>query len=567
MSDRERMAGIKNLYRTIDRAKGVFVKDAPSLYLADDTQLTRLNSGENVTQNEAFSSYFARMESGDSQYWQELNRISEERQTRTPDLLGQLRNRRLQIIVPAYREGENMPRFLELMESQFRESSSQQWGITFVIDYAFPYRNTWEYGASQEMIRYINAFREQHPDLASRVDYVFFRRKLYTNTEVLSVGLARKVGEDVLMLEKMRAVSVSEEPFYLGLMDMDVGYLSRGMVEEVMGLLPTGFEQKAKVIRARGRFEKDEIEKNLHLHPMELVWEGAISAIAKMTKHNPFNLGRFSVVPARELAITGGGFAQKLAFTDEDVRHGIQIMWQCQNVEAVEVASRYSTSARREIDTASAVRQMAIDKEGRFDFETMECGALIKMYQSWFKTAYRHTLDNVNLNSRDNHENPLENPELFNQLVPPAYIEAMINAFYRFTLFGIFAIDRLHDSPFASEVGRLRTEFLKGNIAYFEVELGTHDFLRQLAIRDPESFSQLRPELEKIDALARLATEKMLQEYKINYVLQPGFTLGMQELGEGERNSTMDHIELVAPFKIDNDQSGYMRSIKEELED
>ncbi|CAN5153077.1 hypothetical protein BH09PAT2_BH09PAT2_11160 [soil metagenome] len=348
--------------RLLERVGRPHFIEAPTVYRPNDTLIEAANAGEIITEEEAFEGYFARMEAEDPEYMKQLHRIVETREKRYPEATNDRSDRRLQFIVPAYREGENMPTFLQALKTQFENSDELNWGVTFVIDHAFPYRNAYERTAKCKMEEEISLFIKENPQYAPHLDTVFFTRKKNTETPVLPIGLARKVGSDVLMYERMKATQqnqdgTQERPLYLGLMDMDTNPTTPDLASEMVGLLPKDTQEKAKIVRVKGSFLPEDVKANLCIHPMQMMWEGTTSEVGKNAWHTPFNIGRGSAIPARELAMTGGVFAGKLEFPDEDIRQGAQIKSRIHGIETVEPVGRYATSSRREVNTVQGVIQ------------------------------------------------------------------------------------------------------------------------------------------------------------------------------------------------------------------
>jgi hypothetical protein len=440
--------------------------------------------------------------------------------------------------------------------------------VTFVIDHAIPYKNGYETGARKQMQQAVDTFLKQNPEMKPYVNYVFYTRRKDTAEAVLPVGLARKVGEDVLMYQRLKAQTGQDaKPLYFGLMDIDTGNLTPGILAEMAASTAESATDRPRVIRARGSFDHADVQENLQLHPLQMMWEGATSAVGRNTKHNPFNIGRLSAAPAREVAITGGGFARRLEFPDEDIRHGIQIRWQLDNIDTVEIIGKYSTSPRREINTVNSILAMLESNGGVFDLETMECSALIRMYGNWDQHTFRRHLGNVGNDdngSAAEQFDPMNTDEHFNQAVPRELIEAMANAFFRFTTFSIHAVDELSASDLVPEVQELRAKFLRGEMPYFRVQLNTLDIIRTIATQQPERFESLKPLLARVDEQARKSVSQILGENGVAFDItdqEPIYGIIEQPEPGLERDRTI----LRAPFTIRADQTGYRKHIKEEL--
>lgn len=545
--------------------KRPYIDIVPSTYEADKQLIDAANKGETITELTTFEGYFQRIAEQDPVYMAHLETLLTQKQERFPESSKGMHDRRLQMVVPAYREGENMEQFLNNIKSQFEDSDHTDWGVTFVIDYSLPYRKPEEFGGFKEMRDAIHRFIKENPQYSSRLDYIYYTRQ--KGLEVLPVGLARKIGEDVLMLEKFKLEkqnNASEgKPLYLGLMDMDTGHLSEGLLDEMRSSLPEQEDEDPVVVRVQGSFDSPDVKEHLYLHPLQMMWEGVTSEVGKNSKHNPFNIGRLSAVPARELAMTGGGFAKVLQFPDEDIRHGLQIEWQLHNVSTVEVDGKYSTSARREVKTVEGLLQLLEDNGGVFNKQALRCGALIDMYGSWKDNSFRRAFGNVNDVNGDN-KNPLENPEYFNKAVPPHLLETVVNAFYRFTASSMFAIDTLSESDKTPEIQQFKKDFLAGKRPYFDVQLSTLAFLKELHDTDPDRFAEVKPLLEQADAKAKQAVSSVLDRNSVNYELDEtplyGIIEGTGSLKDGALKD--DSTPLEKRFKISNDQTRYMQNIK-----
>ncbi len=549
----------------LERVGRPLILDCPQVYTPDTALIDAANAGVLVPETQALSSYFERQRSGDPGYMREIDKIISSREQQFPDASQSMSERRLQFIVPAYREGENISHLLGNLKRQFDQTGLGAWGVTFVFDHAIPYKNTYERTARKKMEGEMEAFLTENPDLRPYIDTVFFTRRAATNVPVLPVGLARKVGEDVVMSERLRGMGSEGKPFYLGLMDCDLGSISDGTIQEILEKLPEKEEDTPKIVRVRGSFDRAALTANPELHPLEMMWEGMTSEVARNTRHNPFTVGRMSVVPARELAMTGGAFAKKLSFPDEDIRHGIQIAWQLDNVDVAEVNGKYSTSPRREIDTVRSLIAMLHESGGKFTMETLEYASLIRMYGGWSDSTFREEFGNVGL-QEDALWDPLENLEQFNQIVPPELIEASANARYRFGLFSKFVVDELADDPDAPEIRGLKEGFLKGEIPSFMVEFHAVDLIRSISLQDPERFERLQPALARADAKARLSIGNILRNNNIDFEIEnetPIYVLEENMLGR--KNKEGDNTPLRAPIHISPDLSGYMAKIRSDI--
>lgn len=552
-----------------------FFERAPTMYDANQDLIERSNRGEVFPESFVFGEYFKRMEELDPQYLEQIRTITAQRAERFPEAVDAIATRRLQIVVPAYREAENLAGFLESMKAQIDDSPEGNWGVTLAMDYPIPGKFPDEPGALAEMITIFDQFIANNPDYAKYFDFVTYARRL--NSDILSVGLPRTVGEDVLMYEKLAAAQqgkAGEQPFYIGLMDTDTAGLSAGLFDEMERALPEDQRQRPRVVRVRGGFLRDEVIEDPVLHPYEIMWEGSTSAVGKQTTHNPFNIGRLSAVPARELAMTGGGFAKQLNFPDEDIRKGIQMSWQLNNIETVELKGRYQTSGRRELKMMQGLMQMVEDRHGVFDTETLRVAGLIEMYGKWTSETFRRSLGNVGNGVILEHFDPIRNPDHFNHAVPPELIEAMTNSFYRFTTFVMFAIDKLATTEF-EEFDGLRRQFLAGEIPYFEVELTLLDRIRNIYKRDPARFEQMSGLLEEADTAARQAIAAILIENDIAFQYEPpnGPILGILEDSEndpeddgGQHIVFRNGIQLQAPFRILENQKTYQRKLQRLLQ-
>ncbi|MCA9372086.1 hypothetical protein KC726_04260 [Candidatus Woesebacteria bacterium] len=507
--------------------------------------IEEINKGEFVSEETAFHNYFSTMQRVDPDYFFQLERMVNNRQK-----LGFTNNSQLQIVVPAYREGPSMSCFLRQIKDQCNNYGQLPCDFTFVFDHAVPYRNRYENTARKEMELAIKLFLESFPEISPHINFVSYKRRKSTNEPVLPVGLARKVGEDVLMLERLRKKeesSVELPPLYLGLMDIDTSNLSFGLFEEMHNLLPSLSTENPRIVRVQGSYDRNWLRMYPQLHALEMMWEGVFSAIGNKTRHNPFNIGRLSAVPARELAITGGGFPGKLNFTDEDIRHGIQIAWQLKNIQTVEPKGKYATSPRREIHTVNGVKQL-LSESSDLTVDLLQCAALIKMYAHWSQNMYR--------DQATPHEDALLTYDAFMQHTSAPLIEGFTNAFFRFTAFSIIAIDELSD--LAPEITELKNKFLSGEIAYFEVELGTIDFLRQLS-KNPERTASLLSKLQNIVKKSTDIISQILQKNGIDFDL---LDLSEIPLGINEGNVNaflhLDPNQILQPvYKIHGDLTAY----------
>lgn len=560
---------------SIDRGGRPFFYDCPSVYEPNHALIEALNQGEPVTEAAAFGEYFQNIEEKDPEYMVQIKSIVANRAQLFPD--SSLTPPRLRLIIPAYREGENMPRYLESMKQQFEQAGTDDTGVTFVIDYAIPHKNHNEEEAEAVMTDAVHTFLTTNPQYSGRVDYIAYTRAQDTPTPLLPVGLARKVGEDVIMYESWQNGQKNgkeTKPLYIGQMDIDADTMTPGLFGAIARELPGAEDTNPTIVRVRGSFNKQDVKANPHLHPLQMMWEGATSKVGEHTKHNPFTIGRLSVIPARELAVTGGGFAKKLDFPDEDIRKGIQIGWYLDNVDVVEVEGKYSTSARRELYMMNTLMQMSNETGGNFNLAILKCAALIDMYGDWAKNTYRKQLGNVTVYDT---KDAFMSSEYFHAPLPPALIEQMANAFYRFTTFSIFAVDSLADHPETPEVAKLKNRFLRGEIPYFQVQLDTMAFIYQLVRTDPSRFEKLKPLLAHADRSAQQAIVDILLEHNVDFtVLNREIPFyGIQEAllkkrpqdgKQTDEEQRADQTPLHLRFKIGTDQTAYMQSIKRELE-
>jgi|GEM_PF-2236664 len=559
----------------LDNRGRPFFTDCPSVYEPNRPLIESINNGELVTQVTAFNEYFKNIEEKDPAYMVQIKSIVGNRSQLFPD--PSLTPPRLRFIVPAYREGENMPRYLESMKQQFEQAGTEDIGVTFVMDYAIPHKNPHEEEAEVVMKDAVHTFLDTNPQYRGRVDYMTYTRAQDTPTAILPVGLARKVGEDVTMYESWQNGQKNggdTKPLYIGQMDIDADTMTPGLFGQIARELPEAEDANPTIVRVRGSFDRGDVKANPHLHPLQMMWEGATSQVGEHTKHNPFTIGRFSVIPARELAITGGGFAKKLDFPDEDIRKGIQIGWQLDNVDVAEVEGKYSTSARRELQMMNTLMQMSQETGGDFSLAILKCAALIDMYGDWAKNTYRKQLGNVTVYDTTD---AFMSSEYFNAPLPPVLIEQMANAFYRFTTFSMFAVDSLADDPRAPEVTDLKNKFLRGEIPYFQVQLDTMALIYDLARSDPQRFEKLKPILAHVDRNAQQAVSNILVDQGVDFSVQAheGPFYGIQEArlkkraDDGEQTAAeqqADQTPLQIRFKIGSDQTGYMETIRRELE-
>ena len=538
--------------------------DCPQLYQSDTGLIEAVNEGLVVSEQEALESYFYRLSARDTDYYHQVESLVTQRQAENPnnsELTSTMGRRQLQIIIPTYHESENIPQFLSEIEQQFDASKSTDWGLTIVLNYPTPYPKKGESVELRTMKTQIDKFLDRHPQYQDRIDTVTFSRFKDADPQIMPVAIARKIGEDVIMMEKLVAAQngiTDQKPLYLGLMDMDTSKLTPGLIDEMVNSLPETSEETPVIVRVQGSYDKNDLKNHPHLHILQEVWEGSISTIGAETKHNPFNMGRLSAIPAKEFAITGGTLSKQLNFTDEDIRHGLQIAWQLNNVKTVELNGKYSTSARREIDMMQGLLELLQDNNGVFNVETMECAALIRMYGKWSEQSFRKDFGNV-----------LESSSFQNKDLP-RLIEAMANAFYRFTLFGIYSVEQLSQSPLAPEVNKLKQQFLSGQIPYFEVQIQTHEFIKSLAENDPERFKQIKSILDSVNQHAKQTMSDILSTNNIHFEYEnPKIPmLGFLEKGvEISRGTTADKIVLQAPFKINNNQSKYLEKIRQDLEE
>ncbi len=543
-----------------------YITAATNHYELNPGAIDRALRGEFDDEVNVLKSYFSVVQERDAAYLEQIQGLVAKRAERL-ESSGAYPDRRIQMIVPTYRESEHLGLFLEAVDKQFQTTDRRGWGVTFVFNYKIPYVNSREYEEYKTMQKIIHNFLVDRPYLKRHIDTIFYTRAANTDPELHSTSLARKVGEDVIMLERLHAGARLNQyevaPFYLGLMDADITGLTDGLFGQIESELPDKQNDIPVIVRARGQFDRRDVKDNLYLHPLQMIWEGATAEIARGTGHNPFNIGRLSVVPAREFAMTGGGLPHLLEFTDEDIRRGIQIAWQLRFVNVKEVSS-FETSARREKHVMSDLKQMLIDSEGRFDRYALECAALIRMYSVWANETYRG-----GESIEDAKNEVLTNIHEFQKIVPPQLIEVMANAFYRFTLFSVYAIDELWHSPHAPEIRQLRDQFLKGKIPYFRVQLGVIDFIRHLDQHDHARFESLRPLLEGVDQKARKSMVSILAEHDVVFQVDDSDPLcGIIERGKPDEEGILakENFIVKAPIRIPANQVLYMHSVREELE-
>ncbi|MBI3384899.1 hypothetical protein HY030_01765 [Candidatus Gottesmanbacteria bacterium] len=546
-----------------------YFADAPNMYERNVDLIESLNAGHTITDDDAMDWYFQRQRSVDPAYMREIDRIRAARQRLCPEAAALIPLRRLNLIIPTYREEAVLPSFLATMQRQFVGSKETDWGITFVFNYALPPKKENEFDSCRRMLDTIRTFLQENPRLRPRIDWITYATGPKLADKILPVSFARTVGEDTVMSERIATDIKNPQPFYLGLNDADVYSLSPGLINAMVAALPNMYNEPSRIIRVRGSYDRVDVRKNPHLHPLEMVWEGVTSAIGLTTTHNPFNIGRLSAVPARELAMTGGGFVNRLEFTDEDIRRGIQVAWQLPNTQTVEIPGYYVTSARRELETMDVAKFMMEQKGRRFDYEAMRHAALIEMYANFAARNYRsaESSDGVQLSTK----NIFASDEAFSKAVPSSVIGAVVNAFHRFTLFGIFAIEKLQNSPHAEEVSKLRADFLKGAIPYFRVQLDTHEFLLNLPRNDARRYSKLRPLLGEVDEQSRTVVRQILEKYGIVFTEDREPIYGLQELppldpnlSDEENKRRRSGVVLKAPFYIAPTQPKY-REILDQL--
>lgn len=520
----------------------VFLTQCPTVYERNAVLTDRLLSEEPVSDTEAFSQYFARIQENDQEYWHFLLELNEQKRRRCPEAFKALPERRLQVIVPAYREGENSERFFGGLKQQFQETPGN-WGITVVINHEIPYKHSFEVSEAKAIEAGIEKFLDDNPSLHSRIDFVSYATRHSDTNPILPNSMARKVGEDLMMLEKLRSEASNQSPLYLGQMDMDGDFLlPTGMMRQALTQLPTSFSEKPVILRAKGSIEKEAIKTNPQMLVFQMVWEEGISAIGRLAKHNPFALGRFGIFPAREYALTGGGLARQLRFIDEDIRRNIQIAWTfpCQTIE---IDGIYATSARREIHFMNALNDIVRRNGGKFTLEVLETAAMIRMYNNkdWATHDYRQNLGN------DTSLSP-SGPEK----ISPQLVEAMANAWCRFTLFSIFALDKLSSHPDAIEISHLRNKFLRGECAYLDIQLATNEFLRDLFLHDSARLERLKPALTEADEQARIAIRQMLDKYQVKFLEDKSERrFGVTEAQLATlHNVGEDNLGIYSPFKI-----------------
>lgn len=565
MLDQQPKSGLSYHERLLERVGRPYIVDCPQVYGPDTDLVDAVNRGTHVSETHAFASYFERLRAGDPDYMRQVDRIVEARAQQGHLTAEDMAQRRLQFVLPAYREGENITLVLANLKRQFEQTGLGEWGVTFVFDHAVPYRNAYEVTARRRMEGEIARFLTENPRLAPYIDTISFTRRSDTTTPILPVGLARKVGEDVLMAERLGSQHSGENsPFYLGLMDCDLTSISDGVVAEILHELPESSLVRPKIVRVRGSFDQDAVKQHPELHPLQMMWEGMTSEVARAS-HNPFTVGRMSVVPARELAMTGGGFPRQLEFPDEDIRHGEQIAWQVNGVQVAEVSGTYATSPRREIETVQSLLAMLRENGGQFTMATLEYASLVRMYGGWADHTYRDEFGNIT-GSNGSSWDPLTNIDHFQQLVPPELIEVSANARYRFGLFSKFVVDELADHPDAPEITRLKERFLRGEVPSFMNEFNAVDLIRKIQREDPDRFARLLPALARADAKARQAIANILTANHILFSIDDGEPIYILEADMlGEKTEERDSTPLCAPIHIHSDLSEYMEHIRHEL--
>jgi hypothetical protein len=487
-----------------------------------------------------------------------------------PEMAEQLAEHRFQIVVPAYREGESIDHFLGLLKEQREADPTAEWGVTIVLNYAIPMAQQMESAAKQEVQDKIDAFLVNNPDMKGHLNYFFYYRRKDPAATMLPVALSRKVGEDVTMYQRMQQslsknseAPLEQPPLYLGMMDIDTGDLSPGVFNEVVQAINKKPEESAVIVRARGAFDRRDLKDHPSIFPLEMMWEGITSQVGRKSDHNPFNMGRFSAIPARELALTGGCFVGKLEFPDEDIRHGIQIAWQLPDVHTIEVDGGYTTSARREIGAVRDVAALVEHTKGAFTLQAMEVAALIRMYGNWGNELIRGKLSIDQAPDADVYEDQKK----FNKALPHDLIETTVNAFYRFTAFSIYAVDVLAQAGGAPEVAQWREEFLRAEKPYFRVQLDTLQLIRDISKNNPVEFERLKPLLAEVDAKARTAVREVLNENHVNYTVDESVGTIYGVLEEPEEGQERDHTVLQAPFKISEDQTRLASYIAQQLGD
>lgn len=541
----------------IHRANQPYITECPLQYAPLDDLIERTNAGEHIPEQEVLAAYFDSIEQNDPEYLDQVRKIVSRRKDMIAGEAG-YPNRVMQIIVPAYREGVNAQTYLKEIEAQFDHNPDSRplWGISFVFDHAVPFRNKWENTARKEMHAAIDELKSRRPDIAPYIDTIEYKRRRETEQPVLPVGLARKVGEDVIMLERLRlldADDVETPPLYLTMMDVDTNELTPGTLDEMASLISLESVTQPTVVRVEGSFDSVWVRSNPQLHALQMMWEGAISAVGLNTRHNPFSIGRLSAFPAKEYAMTGGGFARRLNFPDEDIRHGIQVAWRLNDIKTVQTEGTYSTSSRREIHTVNGVRRLVNNNQGNFDMETLQCASLIRMYGGWAQEQFR---DQAQLDGAE----PLADYDTFLREVPPELLEAFANAFYRFTTFVMFVVDELALAE-VPEVIQLKDQFLSGQIPYFEVELQTLNFLRRIS-DDNSRQAELFQYFERASNISRETIESILSRNGIKYTVDDTLLTGINE-GDGDIfMQTDDRTQLARPFKIDPDLMDYFLHLR-----
>jgi len=249
------------------------------------------------------------------------------------------------------------------------------------------------------------------------------------------------------------------------------------------------------------------------------------------------------------------------------MRKGVQIAWRFP-IQTFETDKIYAHSDRREIHLMNRLRNMVRQKDGKFTVEVLETAAMIRLYNNrgdWATHDYREDLGNVSLASTSLETSSLDDLEAFSREVPSPLIEAMVNAWCRFTLFSMFAIDKLWGNPDAIEIRELRNRFLTGEYAYLDIQLATYDFLRQLSHDKPERYKRLQPVLKEIDQKARIVIRQMLNKYNIRFTEKPTQEVyGLIKVPLGvQHDQQEENVEIDAPFQILPDQREFMDFIRQ----
>ncbi len=530
------------------REKEIFFSHAPRVYLNDSLLSRKLINSKSVTDEQAMRRYFQKIKRGDKKYWKLLLQLYNQKSNQFPESFNAILSHQLQIITPAYREGENLSRYFKGLLRQFKETPDC-WGVTIVINYEIPYKNPLELDAVKIMEDGVIHFLNKNPKYKSRLDFVTYSTSSKMNIPILPNSMARKVGEDLTMLCWMTA-NDNTVPNYLGMLDMDGDLSNSTLIKEVLNLLPRTTKVKPVIIRSKGVVDREAVRKNRHLFIFQIMWEGGISAVGRLTHHNPFALGRFGIFPAREYAISGGGMPKKLRFIDEDVRRGIQIAWRFK-IRVLETENTYATSSRRELHFMNALRSMVLGNKGKFTTEVLETAAMIRMYDNkvWATHDYRRNLHNLaRISSRS-----INN---FSQEVPSHLIEAMVNAWYKFTLYSIFAIEQLWKNSATPYINTLREKFLSGESSYLDIQIETYALLQEISksnsLRSKKLFSILR----SIDKKVRSVIRKILLKYQINF--KENTSKKLSDLISVPlavfHNSTEDQLESPTFFRIEPEQ-------------